>query len=349
MKIGILTFHWATNYGAVLQTFALQKYLSQLGHNVTIINYKPSRQDNSIWLFVRRRYFLHPIQFLNTLLKERKIDKFRKENLNLSIRYKTKHDVDKYLENLNVVICGSDQIWNPSFLRSGERGVTTTTYFLDFNAKIKKISYAASFGCTTYPAKYKQLLQTLFGRFNHISVREQTGKNIIEEMGLSSVVVPDPTILLTAQDYNSYIPNGEIEHSTPYSFIYMLRGEKCSKHIDYLKSNNRIVESTNEGIEQWVTNIKKANYVVTNSFHCMVFCLQYHIPFSVVLKNTGLVGMNDRFYTILEMCQLSDRITSDNGDVAAIINKAINWADVEKALSEYRKIGIDFLQNSIEL
>lgn len=346
MRIGILTFHWATNYGAVLQTFALQKVLGQLGHSVTIIDYKPLCQDNNIWSFVRKRCFLHPIHFLNNLSKERKIDEFRKENLSLSIRYIRRSDIDKNLDNLDVVICGSDQIWNPSFLRSGE-GKVTTTYFLDFATEIKKISYAASFGCTTYPVKYKQLIQPLLSQFSHISVREQTGKKIIEEMGQSSVVVPDPTILLTAQDYNSCIHSGDAEITTPYTFVYMLRREKCSRHIDYLKLNNQIIESLNEGVEQWVANIKKASYVVTNSFHCVVFCLLYHIPFSVVLKNTGLVGMNDRFYTILKRCQLLERITSDSGDVAEIINKEINWSIVDEALLKYRKIGMDFLQKAL--
>ena len=346
MKIGILTFHWATNYGAVLQAFALQKVLHQFGHSVTIINYKPSRQDNSIWSFIRKRHFLKPILFLNNLLKEKKIDRFRSENLNLSVRYKRQCEVAMYIENLDVVICGSDQIWNPSFLRSGE-GKTTTTYFLDFTTEIKKISYAASFGCTTYPIKYKSLIQSLLGKFNHISVREQTGKEIIDEIGLSSVVVPDPTFLLTAYDYDKYISSNETTDITPYTFVYMLRGEKCSKHIKYLKTRYRIVESINEGIEQWVTNIKNATYVVTNSFHCMVFCLLYHTPFSIVLKNTELVGMNDRFYTILNKCQLSERIISDKSNVAKIIDKEIDWSTVDRVLGEYRKVGVDFLLSNI--
>lgn len=347
MKVGILTFHWATNYGAVLQTFALQNVLKGMGHDVIIINYKPVRQDNGILSFIRKRHFLRPLNYIYSLRKEKNIERFRMENLNLSSRYRSKHEVDLNLNQLDVVICGSDQIWNPSFLRSGE-GKITTTYFLDFSTEIKKISYAASFGCTTYPTKFKHVISTLLGKFSCISVREQTGKNIIDEMGYSSWVVPDPTLLLTANDYNDTIKCDKRVSAAPFAFIYMLRGEKCTNHTKYLKSMLQIIESKHEDVEQWVSNIKNAKYVITNSFHCMVFCLLYHIPFSIVLKQIDLIGMNDRFYTILSMCQLTERITTDKGDAALAINSLIDWSVVDNVLADYRNSGLHFLIKSLE-
>ena len=89
MKIGILTFHWATNYGAVLQCYALQTYLESLGHEVTIINYKPKQYDFSLWRFFRYRQFLHPQTFVQTQIKEKPLIPFRNKYLKLSQPFTT--------------------------------------------------------------------------------------------------------------------------------------------------------------------------------------------------------------------------------------------------------------------
>ena len=87
MKIGIITFHWAINYGAVLQCYALQETLKALGHDVFVINYKPKRFDNTFWTFIRYRMFLHPKAYYRDIKKEKKIMLFRNKYLNLTQRY----------------------------------------------------------------------------------------------------------------------------------------------------------------------------------------------------------------------------------------------------------------------
>ena len=121
MKIGILTFHWATNYGAVLQCYALQQTLAEMGHDVEVINYKPQRYDFS-W----KKYFRHPssIRYIKRDYiqhrKEKLLVQFRQEYLNLTQRYYANSDLDKISSYYDIVISGSDQILNPYFTNSGE-------------------------------------------------------------------------------------------------------------------------------------------------------------------------------------------------------------------------------------
>ena len=134
MKIGILTFHWATNYGAVLQCFALQEALKTLGHEVEVINYKPYVYDNTLWSFLRFRKFLDMRAFRIDVVKEKKMRSFRRRFLRLSDkRYGRWNTLRSELSDYDVLISGSDQVINPSFLFSGEGG-PSSAYFLDINS-----------------------------------------------------------------------------------------------------------------------------------------------------------------------------------------------------------------------
>lgn len=133
MRIGILTFHWATNYGAVLQCYALQDFLESLGHKVQVINYKPRQYDNNIYSFLRFRKFLNFQEYINNRKKEIKIREFRREHLHLTDRVYQCKEIASFASYYDILVSGSDQVVNPSFLMSGEgRGVVSPTYFWDF-------------------------------------------------------------------------------------------------------------------------------------------------------------------------------------------------------------------------
>lgn len=343
MNIGILTFHWATNYGAVLQAYALSTFLKEIGHTAVIINYKPRRYDNSLWGFFRNRHFMHPILFTRNIVKEKRIDSFRCNYLSLSDRCYKRKDVEKVIANLDIIICGSDQIWNSSFLRSGENKLTTT-YFLDFdNKSLKRIAYAASFGSTTYPKDLSDIIKPILQTFNDISVREASGIDILSQMGINAKLVPDPTLLITKDIYDKLLSQGKLRSLDNSAFVYMLRNESCHRALSLLSSKHNIIYSDTESIEQWIYNIKNAKFVVTNSFHCMIFCLLYHVPFSIVLRYEGAKGMNDRFYTLLSKCDLLNLITTENSDFTQAYNFNINWETVDTVLSEYKIIGQNYL------
>ena len=119
MNIGILTFHWSTNYGAVLQTYALQEYLKELGHEVKIINYVPVKK--SIKNCFQYRNPINILNLLKELKKEQAFIPFRKKWLQLTKQYNSLSELQNDSPNLDVYICGSDQVWNPYFLAKGEK------------------------------------------------------------------------------------------------------------------------------------------------------------------------------------------------------------------------------------
>lgn len=344
MKIGILTFHWATNYGAVLQAFALQTVFTQMGHDVEIINYMPKQYDDNLWTFLRYRKFMHYQSYKYNVAKEVKISSFREQNLiTTSERYYREKDLSEATRKYDVLISGSDQVMNPSFLVAGEKG-GSTAYFLGFQTNCKKIAYAVSFGCTSYPTALTLKVQKLLSTFHAISTREATGKSIVELVEIkNSIVVPDPTILLIGKDYQKFVtqnPNDEY-------FVYILRHEEYK--LNHLKSStsNKIKFSTNESIENWLSNIYNSKAIITNSFHCVVFSLLFHKNFMVVLNTKENVGMNDRFYTLLGKCGLLDRITTYDECSETLLTREIDWEKVDFGLEELRKIGKHFLESNI--
>lgn len=104
MKIGILTFHWATNYGAVLQCYALQIYLEAMGHEVHVINYKPRLYDYTLWNYIRFRSFLHHNSYINSKRKEKVLQRFRDQHLNLTSRIYKKTDIPDAISDYGIVI-----------------------------------------------------------------------------------------------------------------------------------------------------------------------------------------------------------------------------------------------------
>ena len=130
MNIGIITFHWATNYGAVLQAYALQEKLSQEGHKASFINYYPARYKKNYFNDVLTRHIKQIPKRLREIKKERKIALFREKYLNATKYYSTSAKLKKANFLYDAYICGSDQIWNESFTSKGERK-KTFSYFLD--------------------------------------------------------------------------------------------------------------------------------------------------------------------------------------------------------------------------
>ncbi len=342
MKIGILTFHWATNYGAILQSMALQNTLQAMGHDVEIIDYKPLQYEPSLWKFIRYRQFLHLRSYLSNLKKEKQMSAFRHKFLRCTQRYYSISELQKYCIKYDLLISGSDQVMNPYFLQSGEKG-GSTAYFLDFGKEeTKRITYAVSFGVTKYPEHLISKVSTLIKRFNALSVRETTGKDILSSMGRNNaVLVPDPTLLLKAEDYDRLL--GLTPISSEHVLVYMLHN-RLSAIQDKLPQD-KIKVITSEAIEEWIQAIRSSRYVITNSFHGMVFCILYHVPFTIALKNTKNEGMNDRFFTLLGRLGLKDRIVEETQRV--VLDKIIKWEETEDKIYVIRREGILFLTNSI--
>ncbi len=343
MKIGILTFHWGCNYGAVLQSYALSRACESLGNETHLIDYYPVKYKKNLINACNPRYLRVISKRIKELEKEKKIEAFRKKYLNRTKYYSASRKLKEICDDYDCFICGSDQVWNMSFIEHSERK-KNFVYYLDFVPESKTIaSYAPSFGTEKCKESLKKDIKEKLQRFDFLSVREVTGKKLVKDLGIEECsVVPDPTILLEKEDYLKLIEN---EKSNPDVFVYILQG-KFADAKDLMGSleerGHKITVSGNESIEKWLSYIKDSKFVITNSFHGTVFSILFEKPFvSVLIKKSG---MNDRITTLLSRLGLEDRIYNGNTE---IINKEIDWESVKIKLEEYRKEGYDYLSEIV--
>jgi len=346
MRVGILTFHWATNYGAVLQAFCLQQYLSQKGHQVDIINYKPSQYDFS-W----RHILCHPKSWgkIFLLLKNKKketlIKDFREKYLNCTPRYKTAREIELISETYEVVISGSDQVLNPSFLLFGENNSSSKVYWLNFGSKyIKRLGYAVSFGCEQYPEKAAEIASLSINGFTAIGTRELTGLNILDQLNYrgEKCLVPDPTILLGIRLFEQIgiNPFGKKED---YTCVYMLR------HVYKIEGEARYIDDNHNpmSLEEWLQTIVHARSMITNSYHGMIMAILSHTPFVVIHETGNGKGMNDRFNTILAKLGIESRVVSCIEEAYATLQEPIDFNILDNSLRDYREIGERFLEKNL--
>ncbi len=350
-KVGILTFHWAANHGAVLQTYALSQYLNNTYDvNTEIINYFPKSYEHTIINALLRIRPSDVIKRIKEYRKEQKIKPFR-EILKLSKRYYANSElIDDYM-NYDILITGSDQIWNPFFLRSGERKATPV-YFLNFGGdNTKKISVSASFGCQTFPEDCKLLAKPYLEKFSDISVREKTGANILSDMGFSNATVTaDPTSLLSGDEYLKLCRNiSSVPRGVVSKMILRNQSKKNQTLLELIcvtYSSRKVYDINCMSIPDWLAAIRDSGMVVTNSFHCVMMCLKFHTPFAVILENGALSGMNDRFTTLLNFFGLQNRIVSTPDDVS-ILSSEIDFDKVDNIMEEYAETLKTFLERNI--
>lgn len=350
MKIGIITFHWGANHGAVLQVYALSEYLKKhFSHNVEVIDYCPkSLQINYKNVMKSRRIktFLVKLKEIN---KEKKIAEFRKK-LNLSKKYYSNQELIESTLDYDILITGSDQIWNTFFLLKGE-GKVTPVYFLNFGKpNVKKLSVSASFGCEVYPKECQEIAKPYLQDFHAISVRENSGKLILEQMGISSIVTADPTSLLSSSHYLNLCNDKKDESQFVSKMILRKQSKKTRKLFNDICENfkeTKIVDIEKYSVEDWLTAIRDSRLVITNSFHCVMMCLKLHTPFVVLLEDGRRSGMNDRFKTVLNNFDLSNRIVNSIEDLECI-NNDIDFDKVDENMEIYSKSLKNFLNDNIE-
>lgn len=359
IKIGILTFHYVTNYGAVLQAYALQTHLVKQGYNAVIIDYFPFTFQKKLHKRIFSRYPSVMVQKIINYLKEMNIESFRKKHFHLTKRYNSLVELQADPPDCDAYICGSDQIWNRHFTSKGEKK-PTLSYFLDFgNEHTKRISYAASFGCTTYPPELINIVKPSLQRFNALSVRETTGRDILEDIGYHDVqLMPDPTLLLQKQDYEPL--QCSLRKSEAGSIlVYSLHPKQTTINTitNHLKTRKQYKiqycgfrSYSTMGIEGWLTTIASARVVVTNSFHGAVFSILFEKPFiSVPVEGHG-AGMNDRLHTLLGCLGLEERMigTFDCSKVNDLLLRSIDWKQVRKRIESLREKADCFLIKALK-
>lgn len=346
----IITFHYSKNYGAFLQAFSLNKKI----FNSKIVNFTPG-----YYIFAGRLKKIFPFVWIIVALIRyykylliRKIlyPNFEKKNLLI----KTKHFSNPHKKityfNKSIAICGSDQIWNPNFMSK-----SVPIYFASFSNFSKRISYAASLGMSQWPKDFEQQVLPMLQRFDAISVREESSVPYLTSLGLKNVVcVCDPTILHKGDFYKEQFPTTKV-YKEEYAFVYKIR-EQIPKAVRETFPNKVITvdlqkRKTLVSVTDWLSYIDNAKFVVTDSFHCAVFCILFHKPFLVIPNQSTGKGMNERFATLLGKTSLEYRCLSceeSTEQVLEKLNSPIDWDHVDAILEEWRTYSANWLKNALE-
>ncbi len=353
-KVGILTFHKAISYGAVLQAYALQNFMLSLGIDNEIIDYKCEYMINRYQKTFRRTSSNPVKDFLWSLKTASGVKAGKKATMDFADKYfkmsqpYTKDSLAKAKDEYKAFVTGSDQVWSPTCVGFDP------AYFLTFAKPEQKYSYAASIAVKKYPDNLKNEFAKRISDFQGCSVREKSGAEIVRELtGKEASVNIDPTLLLGADEWDKIASN---ENREPYIFLFnVLKPKKLieyaiklaeEKNLKILYLNNRR-PVTHERIEylnpvtadKFVGLIKNAEYVCTNSFHGNAFSVIYGKKF--VVETETAASVNIRSQELLEYLGLSDRILSSTNTPA--IDAEYNIDYVREKLEIERKKSAEYL------
>lgn len=352
MKIGVMTFWWSQdNYGQLLQCYALQKYLRDLGHDAYLIRYDP-RGDyvkSPVWKKILKAF--NPIKLRMFLLSKKRraadikekrdnprdFEGFRDRHIRQSekIYYSYKQLVENPPE-ADMYIVGSDQVWSTSGLPVKKAVNKLKAYLLNFGSPAtKRVSYAASFGKTIdkLDPDFIYVFTSLLKNFDYVLVREKSGLEICRRCGIDSAEwVPDPTLLLDADTYRALYAGEKFFHMSGkrYCFLYLVGNDfnfsvqsvydwayDKGLEIVYVTGNSqqdRFVKK-HATIPEWLYLLEHAECVITNSFHCAVFSLLFGRKFAVIPLAGRHTGMNSRLNSLFQQLHIEERFLNNDFSV----------------------------------
>lgn len=370
MKIGILTQPLHSNYGGLLQNYALQQTLVRAGHEVETIDWGGGSG-------FRAMLYRMKVQVLHTLLPNRyPLLKYMPNDKEKSIiQRNTHHFINTYINHTETIhsyegfvsqaakgkydayVVGSDQCWRPCY------NAFLPSMFLDFvqDKQVKRIAYAASFGTDKWEFTPQQtaVCVPLAKKFDMVSVREDSGVKLCKEnLGVDAVHVLDPTMLLTKEDYIQLIEKEKEPKSDGTLFNYILDPDakksafiqkvakakglkafqvlpKCQAEIRTKEDvKKRIEDCVFPGVTTWLRAFMDAEMTIVDSFHGMVFSIIFNKPFWAIGNVSR--GMS-RFTSLLKMFHLEDRLLGADNLDDVDFSKPIDWTMVNGILEEKRR------------
>lgn len=378
MKIGVMTFwNGNSNYGQILQCWALQYLLKHQGHDPYVIRFILSNYTSPFKRFLKKVLFVKQIRnvkdfFLNHsayLVKsrnqkndiKRQFEEFRKNHLDFSeCVYYDIHQMQNNPPVADAYVVGSDQVWAQML-----DNINSRAFYLDFGKpETKRISYAPSFVVKEYPVAYREELKTLLQRFDAVSCREYSGVDICKSLGIKAAKVLDPTFFVDRDEYLSLID--EPIEKKKQIFIYSLNISspeqiRWNELKQYAKDTGRkVIVTPSQGYfaadelfgdeaeylyaspQQWLKTIAESDLVVTPSFHGVVLSIILRTPFVYVPLGGQYASGNSRVTDLLVDLGLEDRILGGNG-YNEIDKCEINWNEVSDKLNIARKDSLDYL------
>lgn len=334
-RIGMMTFLHNENYGSILQAWALQQVLLDMGHDAKHIDYRPDRKEKLLNLL---RSGNSPRLILEGMRKKSAVrkmhsgfDGFRAKHLRLTAPCPDHGALTHAAADFDLLLCGSDQIWSPIWLNPA--------YFLDFADK-PRVAYAPSLGVSALPGRLKQRrIAQLVKRFAAVSVREAEGAELLRQMaGVDAAVLPDPVMLLPRERWQRLMDSDP--PAAPYILCYFI-GENpqywatVRQVADRAKCGVLVIPRTEDARaagypleedvppQRWLTLLHHAAHVVTDSFHGATFCAILHTPCTIVRRDRE----DDPQSKNSRIDQLLRSLGTDSLE-------APNWAAVDQRLAD---------------
>lgn len=382
-EIGIATlYHNNFNYGGLLQAFALQKAVEQLGHSCEVVSF----ESRSLKYYLKRlnhfsfKQSLDAIKrgllnkwLLDDCILKRRVRSFKSfESIIPHTELLALDDFVKDLSKYEVLVCGSDQVWNPAWwndllLLKGVNG-----------KKIKKTAYAASMGCSSLSKRDEAIFRDALADFTYISMREQSGCKLVEvatDGRIRPKVVLDPTLLFDEAQWKQLLPKKSSMRlpCTDFALVYLVdkQGKYTEKCIEACKKNNlscvlvsynldnyQTIINNNDVVflydcmpDEWVYLISNASIVLTDSFHGVAFSVNFNKNFWCYRKDETLNGSNkdDRQEAFLKRVGLADRLI----DPSTVLGKdeitsEIDFGVANKVLMQERISSFECLRACID-
>ena len=368
-KVEVITLHRTVNYGSVLQAYATQYILEKLGYEVEFIDYYPERLHmlgmlkriknknkhlkNNIILRTIARIIILPSYIKRFYV----FKKFVKKYLHLTKKtYYTEDDLERDVPIADVYCTGSDQVWNV-----GWNEKIDYPFFLKFVPDSKKrIAYSASFGKSELEDWEKSETKELLKKYSHIAMREKSGIDILEELGIKDGVhVLDPTLLLNKDDWSSLI--SDKYKNKKYIFMYNINhNKKLYEYADKLAKIKKLPLiyvsynyhdclkkgklKCNPNVEDFLSLIANATYVLTDSFHCTAYSLNFNKNLLVFYPEK----YSTRLASIVEMTGITDRVVMDYSDLT-ICDRKLNFNYITNKLEKERDKSIQYLKYALNL
>lgn len=373
MRIGILTHPLETNYGGIVQNFALQTILKELGHSPITLDYK---DETPLKIKI--------LSFIGRIIKRIKGKSVPLRGwMTKSEKYYISKNTYEFIQNYihttptfpllkmgsiskkeyDALIVGSDQVWR------GGRTAIEKFFFSDFqDVDIPKIAYAASMGADWWSLTKKEtkICKSLAQKFKAISVREDNAIQLCKEnLDVEAVHVLDPTMLIDRKYYVDIVENKNVpplpkgtlmtyvldKEDKKEEIINCVSKKLClKKHTVMAKSyfqfvgHKYIVDCVFPPIQNWLRGFIDAEYVVTDSFHGTVFSVIFNKPFITIVNQKRGAG---RFVSLLGMLGLENRMVNSIEEAEMVMNKKIDWQSVNAIVQNKRIESIEFLKNNL--
>lgn len=382
--IGLVTCYFHHNYGSMLQAYATEMIMQEMGLPYQTIACKSPidyMEANKIgyvvkklligdWkmklgkMKVEREKKRNPVFAANWTTRDMAFNKFANESFHLSPYCKNRDELKAMAQGYSAFIVGSDQLWRTD---SVEHGYYTLEWVPD---PIRKIAYSTSIGVKEVPWFQVKKNQRFMNRFDYIALREQSACDLVYKLtGRKVEVVLDPTLLFNGERWMD-IQQFEPLIAGKYIFCYLLGNNPWQRerikrvkaetglkivalqHLDeYIPSDEGFADEApyNVGPREFLNYIRNAEYVFTDSFHCSVFSILYKKPFFTFSRfsETAKQSTNTRIDNLMSLTGLQQRRVNTKTSVDAILNTQSDYAEVDKRLQLQRKSSMGYLRNAL--